>query len=67
MGSLVLGRDLLVGSNDVANGQEFHAEENNFALLGPTGKNIFSLLEVESISFVYRECHFNVRMFVQCG
>src|ERR1041384_6884554 len=25
-------------------------------------KNIFRFLEVESISFVYRECHFNVRI-----
>jgi hypothetical protein len=31
-------RDLLVGSNDAANRQEFHAEENNFASLGPVEK-----------------------------
>ena len=31
-------------------------------LLGQLEKNIFRLLEVQSISFVYRECHFNVRM-----
>jgi hypothetical protein len=31
-------RDLLVGSNDAANRQEFHAEENNFASLGPLEK-----------------------------
>jgi hypothetical protein len=34
-------RDLLVGSNDVANGQGFHREKNNFASLGPLEK-IFS-------------------------
>ena len=50
-------RDLLVGSNDAANRQEFHAEENNVASLGPLEKNFFRLLEVESISVVYRECH----------
>ena len=32
-------RDLLVGSNDAANRQEFHAEENNFASLRPFEKN----------------------------
>jgi hypothetical protein len=32
-------RDLLVGSNDAANRQEFHAKENNFESLGPLGKN----------------------------
>jgi hypothetical protein len=32
-------RDLLVGSNDAANRQEFHAEENNFASQGPLEKN----------------------------
>jgi hypothetical protein len=50
-------RDLLVGSNDAANGQEFHAEENNFASLGPLQKIFSGCLEVESISVVYRECH----------
>jgi hypothetical protein len=32
-------RDLLVGSNDAANRQEFHVEENNFASFGPLEKN----------------------------
>lgn len=32
-------RDLLVGSNDAANRQEFQAEENNCASLGPLEKN----------------------------
>jgi hypothetical protein len=34
-------RDLLVGSNDAANRQEFHAEKNNFASLGPLEKFFF--------------------------
>lgn len=50
-------RDLLVGSNDAANRQEFHEEENNFASLGQLEKNFLGCLEVESISVVYRECH----------
>jgi hypothetical protein len=31
IGELGLKRDLLVGSNDAANGQEFHKDQNNFA------------------------------------
>jgi hypothetical protein len=64
MGELGLKRDLLVGSNDAANGQEFHWEQNIFASPGPIEKIFFRLLEVESISSVYRECHFNVRIIV---